>query len=161
MRPNRLWMPIVLLSAFVGIGLAATSSLGLLGSDTVPTEIRVQPSCFSDGEYVPIVQGAGNGDGNGNSKLTAVEVRGVFSHCAGSQMEVIVALTNGRIFYAVTRIEDNSQVFTFRFDVHDGDFTDRAPSVVNGVLTSQGSQVPPPPKKQLSDIQALVSDDWN
>jgi hypothetical protein len=105
--------------------------------------------------------GNDNSNGGGNHKLTAVEVRGSYKDCAGSQIQVIVALTDGRVFYAVRAITDNSQTFTFRFDVHDGDFTDTAPRVINGVLTSQGGRVPPPPNKLVSDIQALVSNDWN
>ena len=105
--------------------------------------------------------GNGNGNGGGNHKLTAVEVRGTYKDCAGSQMQVIVALTDGSIFYAVRAITDNSQSLTFRFDVHNGDFTDTPPLVINGVLTSQGGRVPPPPNKLLSDVQALVSNDWH
>lgn len=171
-------LPILFLLLLVaGVGIVAASTIDLTGSDSAPTEVRVSASCLTNEEYIPTIVDAGNGGGNdnpngggngngagnggGNQKLTAIEVRGTYQNCSGSQIQVIVALTDGSIFYAVRAITDNSQSFTFRFDVHTGDFTDTAPQVINGVLTSQGGRVPPPPNKLLSDIQALVSNDWH
>ena len=173
MTLKRLPILFLLLLLLGGVGLVAASTIDLTGSDSAPTEITVGASCLTNEDFVPTVVdagngngggngiGGGNGNGGGNHKLTAIEVRGTYQNCAGSHMQVIVALTDGSIFYAVRAITDNSQNFTFRFDVHDGDFTDTAPQVINGVLTSQGGRVPPPPNKLLSDIQALVSNDWN
>lgn len=172
---SRRWFAFLAFGLLAGVAVAAASTINLAGSDSAPTVVEAAASCLTDEQLVPTVvesgntedngNGNGNGGGNGNveggnTKLTAVEVRGAFSNCAGSYMQVIVALSNGRLFYAVKPITDNSQSFTLSFDVHSGDFTDEAPIVVNGVLTPQGSLAPPPPHKLVVDMQVLVSNNW-
>ena len=170
---SRRWFAFLAFALLGGVAVAAASTINLAGSDSAPTVVVAAASCLTGEQLVPTVveagnvgdNGNGNGGGNGNgeggnTKLTAVEVRGTYNKCAGSYMQVIVALSNGRLFYAVKPITDNSQSFTLSFDVHSGDFTDEAPIVVNGVLTPQGALVPPPPHKLVVDIQALVSNNW-
>ena len=77
--------------------------------------------------------------------------------CEGETIRVEVDLADDAHAYATRVIGNNVSDLTFTFDQQTGDFTDTAPTVVDGQLVNSGGMVQPQKAKDFGLVSVLIA----
>lgn len=152
---KRLMIAIVALASIFGLAVAGASVLNLAGSDRAPGAGSTEANCA--GTLVvqtPVKQGGPN-----NKRIVNVTVSGDMTACEGETIRVEADI-NGVPAYAIKTIGAGISLITFTFDAVTGDFTDTAPTVVDGQLVEAGSPVAPAKAVDFGTVDVLIADSF-
>lgn len=150
---KRVVIAIAALAAVFAISVAGASVLNLAGSDRAPGEGKTEAACAGNLTIQHPVQ---NG-GHDNNRVVHVYVSGDMTSCEGETIRLEVDLADDAHAYATRVIGNNVTELTFTFDQQTGDFTDTAPTVVDGQLVQAGEKVKPQKAQDFGLVSVLIA----
>ena len=144
------------LAAVFGLTVAGASVLNLAGSDRAPGEGTTEAACAGNLTIQSPVKAAGVH----KNKVVNVYVTGDMTACEGESIKVEVGVANNTTAYATRVIGANVTELIFTFDQQTGDFTDTAPTVVDGQLVDSGAKVAPQKAQDYGLVSVLIAQNF-
>lgn len=145
----------ILLFIFV-IGLVGASLLNLTGSDSAPGEAKTDAACAG----ALIVKTPIRNMGHDANEISDVSITGDMTNCTNQTIKVEVDLEGSSHAFAIRKIVPNTTSLVFNFNSTNGDFTDTAPTALNGDLVSQGLRLPPQSAHAFGLVTVTIAKTW-
>jgi hypothetical protein len=149
---KRLIIAIAALAGVFGIAIAGASVLNLSGSDRAPGAGTTDANCAGN----LVIQAPVKEGGPNNKRIVNVYVKGDMTACEGETIR-LEADVDGSPVYAIRTIGVDSNEEVFTFNTTTGDFTNAAPTVVDGQLVQAGTLVGPYKAAQFGLIDVLIA----
>lgn len=153
---KRILIAIAALAAVFVISVVGASVLDLSGSDRAPGEGKTEAACASN----LMVKHPVSNSGHDSNTISHVDVLGDMTQCEGQTLRVEIDVRETEHAYAFVKIGSNVNKVTLHLNANTGDFTDAAPTVVDGELVSNGNLVAPLKATDFGLVSVLIASSW-
>jgi hypothetical protein len=153
---KRILIAIAALATVFVVSIVGASVLSLTGSDRAPGEGKTEAACAKN---LTVTHPVTNSGANKNT-ITHIDIRGDMTLCGGQTVRLEVDMLDNSHSYAFIKLTEGVEKLTFTFNERDGEFTDMAPSVVDGELVLAGTRIAPIKAAAFDAVNVLIASTW-